>query len=148
MSKIVIGLDAGVNFGIAKYVDGQLRGIETRKPMDALKFVEAQNAGTLIVLEDSRLQSYVWAGRGKAKLQQAQMLKISRNIGEIDCYCRLIEAICKERGLKLLNISPKDKGEKLKAQEFNEATGWSGGSNQHERDAAICAWRFRNGVAA
>ena len=44
-------------------------------------------------------------------------------------------------------ISPASKGAKLSAEAFTRATGWTGASNQHTRDAAMCAWKYRGAAA-
>ncbi len=70
-------------------------------------------------------------------------LKMARNVGEIDAWCRLIVATCADLGIDAHGISPKQKGAKLDAAQFAAKTGWCGKSNAHERDAAMCAWPYR-----
>ena len=41
-----------------------------------------------------------------------------------------------------IGVSPLRKGSKLTAARFAKVTGWQGRSNQHERDAAMCAFRY------
>jgi hypothetical protein len=132
----ILGIDPGANTGVAIFVDGQLTEIETTTPWRLREKFEGVG---LVVLEDSTLQSHVWTpAKGTAAL------KIARNIGEIDAWCKLIKAECGARGIAYRSISPKDKGAKLTADEFKKLTGWTGKSNQHERDAAMVAWRYRN----
>ena len=38
--------------------------------------------------------------------------------------------------------------QKLDAARFKALTGWAAPSNQHQRDAAVVAWRYRNGWRA
>ena len=40
-------------------------------------------------------------------------------------------------------VGPKHKGAKLDAEQFAKVTGWTGSSNQHERDADMVAWQYR-----
>ena len=82
-----------------------------------------------------------------AKDSRASALKQARNLGSVDGICTLIEAICATRETELICISPKGKGKKLNKAEFEQKTGWLNSSNQHCRDAAVVAWRYRNGIA-
>jgi hypothetical protein len=133
----ILGIDPGANTGVALFLDGQLIDIGTTTAWTLRCFLD--NDVGLVVLEDSTLQSHVWT-----PAKGAAALKIARNIGEIDAWCKLIKAECGSRGIAYRSISPKEKGAKLTADEFKKLTGWTGKSNQHERDAAMVAWRFRN----
>lgn len=92
-----------------------------------------------VVFEDSRLQSHVWT----SVPSKAAALKMARNIGQIDAWCTLITAVCADLGIAAHGISPAGKGGKLNAAEFERLTGWVGRSNEHERDAAVVAWKYR-----
>jgi len=70
-------------------------------------------------------------------------LKMARNVGEIDAWCKLIVATCGQLGIPAYGISPKNKGAKLDAAQFKAETGWAEQSNQHNRDAAMVAWPYR-----
>ena len=91
-----------------------------------------------VVFEDSRLQSKVWT-----PVKGAAALKVARNIGEIDAWCRLIAAVCARQAIAAHGVSPKGKGAKLTQEQFAVVTGWGKRCNQHERDAAIAAWPYR-----
>jgi hypothetical protein len=73
----------------------------------------------------------------------AKGMSVARNIGEVDCLCKLVQAICEERLKKLIQVSPKNKGAKLDAAEFKKITRWEGKTNQHERDGAMVGWAYR-----
>jgi hypothetical protein len=92
-----------------------------------------------VVFEDSRLISHTWS----TATSRAAALKMARNVGEIDAWCRLITQVCADMSLPALGISPKGKGQKINGQIFKSLTGWAGPSNQHERDAAMVAWPYR-----
>lgn len=135
--KIIIGLDPGVSTGVAVYRAGQLAHLQTIEPHEIDAYItEVQPAR--VVFEDSRLQSKVWT-----PAKGAAALKVARNIGEIDAWCRLIAAVCERQGIAAHGISPKSKGAKLTAEQFAVVTGWAGRSNQHERDAALVARPYR-----
>ena len=59
-------------------------------------------------------------------------------------YEELIVEACAKHGIPAHGISPKGKGRKVDADRFHAITGWSARCNQHERDAAMVAWPFRN----
>ena len=135
--KIIIGLDPGASTGCAIYRAGQLAHLQTIEPHEIDSYITDSGAAR-VVFENSRLQSKVWTpARGAAAL------KVARNIGEIDAWCKLITALCERQGIAAHGISPKGKGAKLTAEQFAVVTGWAGRSNQHERDAAMTAWPYR-----
>jgi len=135
---MILGIDPGVSTGIAMYEAGKLTLLETIHPADLVAFI---NEATGVVFEDSRLQSRVWS----TAASKAASCKIARNVGEIDAWCRLITELCGRKNIPALGISPKSKGAKMDADAFCKMTGWVTRSNQHERDAAAVAWRYRNG---
>lgn len=134
----VIGIDPGVNTGIAIFKDGLLADLQTIRPIYILEWL-ADLKPSRVVYEDSRLTSPVWS-RGTSP---AARMKIARNVGQVDGVCALIDAACEMHGIPAHGISPKGKGAKLDAAKFKAATGWDGASNEHTRDAAMVAWKFR-----
>ena len=143
MSSIIIGIDPGTNTGVAIYRDGALFDLLTIEPFQLAETI-ADLSPARVVFEDSRLQSHTW--RRGIHNTPAQ-LKIARDVGQIDAWCRLIVATCERLGIPAHGISPKNKGAKLDAEQFKALTGWSGRSNQHERDGAALAWQFRRANA-
>lgn len=135
---MILGIDPGASTGLAFYREGKLSGLETIQPHTLPATLKALMP-TRVVFEDSRLQSHVWT----SVPSKAAALKMARNIGQIDAWCTLITAVCADLGIAAHGISPAGKGGKLNAAEFERLTGWAGKSNNHERDAAVVAWRFR-----
>lgn len=138
-----IGIDPGQRTGVAIYRDGKLCELRTVSPAD-IEALIVEHAPALVVFEDSRMQSPVFS-RGT---NPRAMLKIARNVGEIDQLCRQIEDICKRLGIKCIGVSPHRKGRKLNAKRFAVATGWTALSNRHTRDAAMVAWLYRRAQPA
>ena len=137
MSTVILGLDPGASTGCAIYRAGKLAHLETIAPEDIADYI-SQVAPARVIFEDSRLQSKVWTPvKGDAAL------KVARNIGEIDAWCRLITAVCARLGIPAHGISPKGKGAKTSAEQFAAATGWTGKSNEHTRDGAMVAYPYR-----
>ena len=137
----ILGIDPGASTGCAIYRAGKLAHLETIAPEDIADYI-SQVAPARVIFEDSRLQSKVWT-----PVKGAAALKVARNIGEIDAWCRLITAVCARLGIPAHGISPKGKGAKTSAEQFAAATGWAGRSNQHERDAALVARPYRGAAA-
>ena len=131
-----MGIDPGASTGIAIYHGGKLASLHTVEPHQLESIIST--AGR-VVYEDSRLISHMFT---TVKSRPAA-LKMARNVGEIDAWCKLIVAICDRKGIPTHVISPKHNGAKLDAAQFKAATGWTERSNQHERDAAMCAWKYR-----
>ena len=137
----VIGLDPGLNAGIAIYEDGKLTELLTIEPINLADIFSHYSGEPLfIVFEDSRLQSHVWV----PSQSKGVAANIARKIGMVDAWCYMIERYCESYDVAYMRISPKAKGEKLNAEDFKRITGWKKKSNQHERDAAMVAWQFRN----
>lgn len=140
---IVLGIDPGLQSGVAIYANGALNELMTAQPKHVEHYIKSVNAG-LVVFEDSRLQSTVFAAPNAGPRVR---LKVARNIGEIDAQCREIEALCAALGIRCIGVSPRAKGKKLNAAEFAALTGWEYRTNQHQRDAAMVAWPYRNARA-
>ena len=141
-ASVIMGIDPGSNTGIAIYRDGALFDLLTIEPHQLAETIAAIYPAR-VVFEDSRLQSHTW----KRGVNNAAQLKIARDVGQIDAWCRLIVATCARLGIAAHGISPKNKGSKLNAEQFAALTGWTGRSNEHSRDAACVAWQFRRAHA-
>lgn len=140
---VVVGIDPGTNTGMAVYERGRLTVLLTETPLGMVRTLRLL-APSHVVYEDSRLQSHAWT---QVKSRPAA-LKMARNVGEIDAWCKLIVAVCEEIRATARGVSPKAKGAKTTHAEFCELTGWKGQSNEHTRDAAVVAWFYRNGWKA
>lgn len=139
----VIGIDPGASTGVAYFEAGKLVRLDTIAPWDIPTMLRNNLGPFRVVYEDSRLQSHTW---NSAKTKAAAA-KIARNVGEVDAWCKLIVGTCDWLQIPCHGISPKDKGAKVKAGEFEQITGWTERSNEHERDAAMVAWPYRRAKA-
>ncbi|MEJ8294137.1 hypothetical protein WKI45_15005 [Delftia tsuruhatensis] len=136
--SVILGMDPGANTGVAVFVDGQLVELLTIPPHHIERTLAARMPSR-VVFEDSRLQSHTWT---RAKTQAASQ-KMARNVGQVDARCADITSHCADLGIPAHGISPAAKGGKLDAQRFGAVTGWTGRSNEHERDAAMVVWPYR-----
>lgn len=139
MTKI-LGIDPGKATGLATFENGQLLALDTITPLRLERTIRAAMPDR-VIYEDSRLQSRAWTAQSKAARGAA--LATARDLGQVDAWCHLILAICEELGIACHGISPAAKGPKRCAANFAAYTGWTARSNQHERDAAMVAWTFR-----
>jgi hypothetical protein len=144
---IVLGIDPGTKTGVARFTNGVLTHLETvdqPKVRDLIRYMHVPGAIEigLVVFEDSRKTSPVFS----RAVSPAAMRKIARNVGMVDAYCKDIEDVCKELNIPCRAVSPKGKGAKVKAQRFEELTGWTKQCSQHARDAAMVAWPYRSEV--
>ena len=135
---MIIGIDPGQSTGIAVFSKGVIWKLETIEPHQIAEYIKAAKPSR-VIFEDSRLTSHNFT---TVKSRPAA-LKIARNVGEIDAWCKLIMAACAYFGVPSHGISPKGKGAKLNAEDFSKTTGWAGKSNQHERDGAMVAYPYR-----
>ena len=136
--SLVLGIDPGSSTGVASYINGKLVHLATIEPVEIATRIEAVRPAR-VVFEDSRLLSYTWT---TIKSRPAA-LKMARNVGEVDAWCKLIVAVCGQFAIPAHGISPKGKGAKVGAEQFTRVTGWDKRCNEHERDAAMVAWPFR-----
>ena len=136
---LILGIDPGSNTGLATYIFGKLVHLDTIAPVEIAARIELARPAR-VVFEDSRLLSYTWT---TIKSRPAA-LKMARNVGEVDAWCKLIVAVCEQFAIPAHGISPKGKGAKVGAEQFTRITGWDERSNEHERDAAMVAYPYRN----
>lgn len=137
--SLILGIDPGTNTGVATYIGGKLAHLDTIAPVDIATRIEISRPAR-VVFEDSRLESFTWT----TVKSRAIALKMARNVGEVDAWCKLIVAVCAQFDIPAHGISPTRKGAKLDAQRFAALTGWAGPSNEHTRDAAMVAWPYRS----
>lgn len=134
MNKIYIGIDTGVNTGIAVWNQDskKLIKVETMKIHEAMKLVESHidNHGrkqVVVHFEDARLRK--WFGNsGREQLQGA---------GSIRRDCTIWNDYLEDLGIEYKAVAPKNNTTKLSAETFRKITGWTGRTNEHGRDATM-----------
>jgi hypothetical protein len=133
----IVGINLGAKCGIAYRHSDKDWNFETIGPFELISNYWVDG---IYVIEDATLQSHVFHS---CKNKDAA-LKIARNTGEVDAYCKLIAQKLERSGHQVIRVSSKNKGQKLNAAQFEAATGYKGQTNQHERDAGMLAWKYRN----
>lgn len=143
MSKVLIGIDTGVNTGFAVAFDqgegGQLEEVEsltiTRAMSKVLERAEANGKENLMLfIEDARLRT--WFGRIDSE-QKKYGAGVREGIGSVKRDAQIWEDWCKEQGLKYKMIHPAANKTKTDAKYFLKLTGWAKRTNEHARDAAM-----------
>lgn len=137
MQKMIIGIDAGKHTGVAVFFDRKLQELFTCNTYQLIEYLQNnKNKIKAVVMEDSKLQSYIW---GKNDKSNAALGRHARNIGSVDGRVEVIKEACEHLEININCISPAQKGAKWKAEEFlSYFSYFKGLTNQHERDAAKC----------
>ena len=134
---MILCVDPGVKTGVAYFNPASLIGCDTVSMIQLLTNIE-NRATTIdaVIYEDSRKIGKLFSVKSAGS--KAAQIKIARNVGEIDGYCRIIEELCLALEVPCCGVSPKAKGGKLNAEQMVLHFGnWPVKSNQHERDAAM-----------
>lgn len=139
MTKILIGIDTGVNTGFAVAADrgngGELEQVESLSITQAMEKVKAlieewEISNVCLYIEDARKRTWFTGGREK-----------SQGVGSVKRDAQIWEDWCKEQGFKFLMIHPAANATKKKATDFKRMTGWVGRTNEHARDAAMLVFK-------
>lgn len=135
-NKTLVGIDAGVNTGLAIITDGKLHEITTCTIIEAMEKIKelANNQNHLkIYIEDARQRKW-FGNKGREVLQ---------GVGSVKRDCGIWEEFCLYYNIDFELIAPKHNRTKTTAQEFKRITGWQGRTNGHARDAAMLIWGRR-----
>lgn len=144
---MLIGIDPGVNTGVAIIQNQRLARVESPAPtilgaMDLVAQLIAQEGRdhVLVIWEDARL---IGGMHGMGRGSKGDVARL-RGVGSVHRDCSIWGEFFARHGIKQLSLSPKAKGAKLASEAFSRLTGWSGGvTNEHSRDAAMLIWPRR-----
>jgi len=129
--KVVIGIDPGVNTGVAVADGGKLVSVGCMAAVNAEELVlqtMIDNGGKLFVrFEDARMRQW-FGSKGREALQGA---------GSIKRDCARWQEFLEHHNIPHARIAPKANRTKLTADQFKRITGWQGRTNEHSRDAAM-----------
>lgn len=140
----VIGIDPDlVRSGVAVVDDGEiaeLLSLEFFTLVERFIMPLANNEEVLFIVEDVEANKPVF---DRPKENRKKMLKIAQNVGQCKAVGRLIIQALEHYGCNYKKVKPIRGDVKRKAKEdakyFNKFTGWTGGSNEDKRDAALLA---------
>jgi len=129
-----IGIDPGVNTGVALSCKARLRDVLTMSAVEAEQYVlkerDIEPLDLIVVFEDARLRK--WFGNaGREVLQGA---------GSIKRDCGRWEEFLSFHNIHFMARAPQKGGTKMDAERFNKLTGWTGRTSEHARDAALLVW--------
>ena len=139
MTKILIGIDTGVNTGFAVAADrgngGELEQVESLLITQAMGKVKELiekwgNENVCLYIEDARQRTWFTGGREKAQ-----------GVGSVKRDAQIWEDWCKEQEMNYLMIHPAANATKTKADVFKKRTGWVERTNEHARDAAMLVFK-------
>lgn len=132
-NKTLVGIDAGVNTGLAIITDGKIHEITTCTIIEAMEKIKelVNNQNHLkIYIEDARQRKW-FGGKGREVLQ---------GVGSVKRDCGIWEEFCLYYNIDFELIAPKHNRTKTTAQEFKRITGWQNRTSEHGRDAAMLIW--------
>lgn len=135
MTIVKIGIDTGVNTGIAVWQDGELQSVESMTITKAMRKILTlyPHKYTKLYIEDARK----WIGfNGKTKSTDARL----QGAGSVKRDAKIWEDWCKEHDYEVVFVKPMGKGLKKSAEDFKRITGWKGRTNEHSRDAAMIVY--------
>ena len=139
MTKILIGIDTGVNTGFAVAADrgngGELEQVESLSITQAMEKVKEiiekwGNENVCLYIEDARQRTWFTGGREKAQ-----------GVGSVKRDAQIWEDWCTEQDIKFVLVHPAANATKKKATDFKRMTGWIGRTNEHARDAAMLVFK-------
>ena len=139
MTKILIGIDTGVNTGFAVAADrgngGELEQVESLSITQAMEKVKELIeqwgiSNVCLYIEDARQRTWFTGGREKAQ-----------GVGSVKRDAQIWEDWCTEQGIKFVLVHPAANATKKKATDFKRMTGWIGRTNEHARDAAMLVFK-------
>lgn len=129
--RYFIGIDAGTHTGVAIW-DKQEKmfvKIVTTSILKAIDIVRKYNIEdeVQVRIEDARKRN--WFGNsGRERLQGA---------GSVKRDCAIWEEFLNDEKIPYMLIAPKNNSTKMSADSFSRLTGYSGRTNEHNRDAAM-----------
>ena len=132
VNKILIGIDVGVNTGVALYdcENKKLVFVSTMKIHQAMANVilqYTQSKDILVRFEDARLRK--WFGNaGREQLQGA---------GSIKRDSLIWEDFLTDFNIPFEAVAPKNNLTKMTAEYFKKLTGYTKRTSEHSRDAAM-----------
>lgn len=128
MKRITIGIDPGVNTGIAVAVEGVLEVVETRDFWRAVELVDSyRRLAFTLIIEDPRGQRVAPSQYNSARL---------RGVGSVERDAKLWIEYAEHYGIPYRAVKP-GKLRKIDAATFAKLTGWTLRTSEHARAAAM-----------
>ncbi len=133
---IAIGCDPGILSGIAICDDGKLIKLFDTDFWGCIDvFMEYPDAHFIIELPNSK---HIWHNGATSK---RAIQRTGINVGSCIREAELLVNWLKRNDRNFITCHPKGK---VTAVDFKQVTGWKKKTNQHQRDAGMLAWTYRN----
>jgi hypothetical protein len=137
----VIGIDPGVNTGLAVYnvMRGGLDEVTTTDFWEAYEYVTRvyEQVNTLLVIEDASLNAPTFRKKGNGSVQD----RLCRNVGGVQRESQLLIAGFERAGYIVIRERPTQA--KWDDAAFRAITGWDVKESAHGRDAARLCYGMR-----
>lgn len=132
---LIVGIDTGVNTGFAVYCRKQkclteVNTLEIHNAILRLNYLHSAHS-IKVRIEDARLRKWFSGGEEKAQ-----------GVGSVKRDAKILEDLCKDKGIAYEMVAPKNNKTKLKADRFQMITKWTGRTSEHARDAAMLCYGF------
>ena len=141
--SLIIGIDPDLKAsGVAIVVRNKISELKNMPFHELIEYITALAADNEITvkLEDVNAWSSV---KHRAGTGPAAMRKISQNVGQVKAVATLIKQSLNSKGIEVHLVKPLRGEVKMQAKKnsayFNKLTGWTGRSNEDNRDAALIA---------
>lgn len=133
---LFIGIDPGVNTGLAVWDTREKRFLEVRTLpiVRALELCEEYRMSYALnmVFEDARLRQWLPRERNLSEYRGKLM-----GAGSVKRDCDIWEEYCTEHSIPYTALPPRKGATKWDADYFKKVTGWKGRTSNHARDAAL-----------
>jgi hypothetical protein len=138
-SRLVIGIDPGVNTGLATW-DPQAKRLVRVESMPihvAMAEVKAAHeSGPIRVRYEDARQRRTWFGKLDAKAERYGA-GVREGVGSVKRDAAIWEAYLRDLGVDFEAVKPAVGATKWPADHFQRVTGWTKRTNEHGRDAAL-----------
>ena len=140
--KILIGIDTGVNTGLAIYDRNQKRLIDIdstqiHRALTKVKEAIFYSEKVFVRVEDARLRKWI----PKQQNEKAERGRAA-GAGSVKRDALIWEDFLEDLGLDYELVAPKSNKTKLSAPLFNSITGVNVKTNEHSRDAAMLVFGY------
>lgn len=136
---ILIGIDPGTDTGMARWDSAgqRLLSVESMPIHVAMERIRIESGSIegrrpLVMVEDAR-QHRIWRGKTFGDTNRLQ------GAGSVKRDCAIWDDYLTDIGVPFMMRKP-DASKKIKADQFNQLTGWPCRSNNHGRDAAMIVY--------